>query len=227
MFLNSMVRPFEPMVMRRSALTLVSVLSSTLALGLVAWPWPAAAQDAMSALSGPAPATPYLAADGSFALRVPQSWMVKDDKAHRDRVHLRSLMAPDAFVEMRKLNVSPGARPKQLALIAKETRLSKMPHFKEQVLREMPINGVPAASIMGLYWYQGNAEYPRVVEEIFLVGQNEGYVFHFECFEPMAPMLAPEVNAIYTSFVPHPQAAATSGSAPAQDEGDIWDKLPF
>lgn len=191
-------------------------------------PTAARAQDAMSMMNGPTPMTPYLAADGSFALRVPQSWMVKDDKAHQDRVHLRSLMAPDAFVEMRKIAVSPGARAKQLALIAKETRLSKMPHFKTVVVREMPINGAPAASIMGTYWYQGNAEFPRVVEEIFLVGQKEGYVFHFECFEPMAPMLAPEVNAIYSSFVAHPQAAAPPGAAaPADDEGDVWDKLPF
>ncbi len=191
------------------------------------WANQALAENAMSAMNGPPPTTAFLAADGSFALKVPQSWVVKEDKAHKDRVHLRSLTAPDAFVEMRKIAVSPGARPKQLALIAKDVRLGKMPHFKQQVIREMPVNGIPAASIMGTYWYQGNAEFPRVVEEIFLVGQTQGYVFHFECFEPMAPMLAPEVNAIYTSFVPHVPTAAPAAAPAAEEEGDVWDKLPF
>ena len=204
-------------------------LSRRAALGLAMMLWapaPAWAQEGLAGLNGPPPAQAYLSAEGSFALKVPQSWAIKEEKAHKDRILLRSLMAPDAFVEMRRIPVSPGARPKQLALIAKDVRLGKMPHFRQLLVREMPVGGIPAASIMGTYWYQGNAEYPRLVEEIFLVGQTEGYVFHFECFEPLAQALAPEVNAIYSSFVPHPAPMGPTPAAP-QEEGDVWDKLPF
>ena len=205
---------------RRAALGLALMLGALTPLAA------RAQQGGLPGLNGPPAAQPYLSADGSFALKVPGSWAIKEEKARKDRLLLRSLMAPDAFVEMRKIRVSPGARPKQLALVAKDARLGKMPHFQQLVVREMMVAGMPAASIMGTYWYQGNAEYPRVVEEVFLVGQTEGYVFHFECFEPLAQALAPQVDAIYASFVPHP-SPMTATLPPSQEEGDIWDKLPF
>lgn len=192
---------------------------------LPAWPDAAWAQGMGGGFGGPPPATPFLSGDGSFALKVPGSWAVKEQKGQKDRVSLRSLYAKDAFIEVRRMAVSPGARPKQLVLIAKEARLNKLPHYQDVVMREMVVGGVPAASIMGSYWYQGNAQFPRAVEELFLVSGNEAYVFHFECFEPLAQALAPDVNSIYSSFVAHPVAAP---AAPAgDDEGDVWDKIPF
>lgn len=176
--------------------------------------------------AGPPPTTPYLAADGSFALKVPASWAVKENKAEPDKVTLRALAARDAFVEVRRVQVSENARPKQMVLRAKETRLGKLPHYKEILTREMNVSGAPAASIIGTYWYQGNAQFPRAVEEVFVVFGTEGFMFHFECFEPMLQALAPDVNGIYLSFVPHPAPAAPLTSSPS-DEGDIWDNLPF
>lgn len=186
------------------------------------------AQDGMVGLmQSPQQDVPYLSADGGFALKVPKSWAIKEQKGQIDRVTFRNLQAPDAFVELRRLPVSPGARPKQLALIAEESRLKKMPHYQRLILREMPIHGAPGGTVMGSYWYQGNAEFPRIVEEVFVVVDSEAYVFHFECFEPMAPMLAGDVNGMYESFVAHPAAAATPPIKPVEEEGDVWDKIPF
>jgi hypothetical protein len=210
---------------RRTLLCPWALFALVVVLTLPTLPRQAVAQGIVGGFGGPPPTTPYLSADGSFALRVPGSWAVKEQRGQRDRVTLRSLYAPDAFIEVRRMAVSAGARPKQLVLIAKDARLSKLPHYHDVVVREMSVGGVPAASIMGSYWYQGNVQFPRAVEELFLVNGNEAYVFHFECFEPMAQALAPDVGSIYASFVSHPVNAP---AAPAgDDEGDVWDKIPF
>ena len=176
--------------------------------------------------NGPPPTTPYLAADGSFALKVPATWAIKEHRGDRDKVTLRSLVANDAFIEVRRVPVSANARPKQLVLRAKETRLAKLPHYKELLTRELAVNGSPAASIIGSYWYQGNAQFPRAVEEVFVVFGSEGFMFHFECFDPMLQALAADVNSIYLSFVPHPAPVAPVAPS-AGDDGDVWDNLPF
>lgn len=176
---------------------------------------------------GPAPTAPYLSGDGSFGLRVPMSWAIKEQRQEPGRVLLRSTMAADAFVEVRRFQVTPGARPKQLVLRALESRLSKLPHFASLMRRDLAVAGLPAASVMGTYWYQGNAQFPRAVEELFVVTGNEGYMFHFECFEPMAQALAPDVNSIYLSFAPHPPALAPAPMPNQSDDASPWDSIPF
>ncbi|MEZ4271302.1 MAG: hypothetical protein R3C68_07670 [Myxococcota bacterium] len=190
---------------------------------------PAAAQMANFLMPEPAP---FIAPGRLFSVAVPPPWQV----ALTEDPFTYQLVPPgsgDAFLSIRRLAVPAGAQPRQMALNAIEQRLSKMPLFKMAMRRDVRIAGMPAASVAGTYAFQGNLQFPRALEEIYLVSGDEAFIFHFECFEPQAGAYADALNRIYESFQPRP----TLGSpfAPESDEENFpqletipeSEKVPF
>jgi hypothetical protein len=102
------------------------------------------------------------------------------------------------------LPVPAGASPRQLMLNGLEERLRKLPRFSEGSRREAKINGRLAAAVAGLYYFQGNNQFPRGVEEVYFVDGTTGFIIHFECFQPMAPQFAPILDKFYKSFIAKP-----------------------
>jgi hypothetical protein len=118
--------------------------------------------------------------------------------------------------------VPVGASPRQLLLTALERRLSKLPNFRLAQKRAIHLAGVPAAATVGSYDFHGNAQYPRVVEEIYAVVGTDAYIFHFECATPAAASYAPDVALLYQSFQPR-SAPVTGPFAVEGEEEEIDD----
>lgn len=170
---------------------------------------------------------PYLAPDGSFAAVVPNFWQPREFR-ESNVVEFRMPGAGMAWLQVRRASVAPNTQPRQLLLRARESRLSKLPHFREHGRRDIAIGGNPGAAVIGDYWYQGNAEYPRAVEELFVIVGNEAFEMHFECFAPLADTIHADVMAFYMSFIAHPAARAApppAGAAPNSDA--FFNNLPF
>jgi hypothetical protein len=125
--------------------------------------------------------------------------------------------------------VPKGAHPKQLMRNAVETRLKKLPGFAIAAQREVTVAGYKAAAVTGGYSYQGNIQFPLTVEEIFVVVGSESFVFHFECFSPVAGDLAGDINSFYTTFQPRPASGEASPFSPQEPNEAVPDpnKVPF
>lgn len=176
---------------------------------------------------GPGPGATYRAPDGSFGMALPQAWTPKSWSREKATAFFIIQSQADAWMQVRRVPVLDGAQARQLAARGKEFRLSKLPHFREVGRRDVVFNGVVGASIFGTYWFQGNAQYPRAVEEVYMVVGQEAYEFHFECFEPMAGAIAGDVNRVYASFVPHPALSTPKSAEPDEDLAEKFDKVPF
>ncbi len=173
---------------------------------------------------------PWVAPGRLFSVRVPAGWGVAlhDDDPYT--IDFRGVQRPgNAVVQIRRLAVPKGAHPRQLMLNAIESRLGKLPNFKVVNKRNVQIAGTKGAAVVGTYSYQGNIQYPLVVEEVYLVAGAEAFIFHFECFEPFAVELANDVNLFYASFMPRPPGLdADPFAVPNADPGGINpDKVRF
>lgn len=181
---------------------------------------------AQSMFSARPPAVSYRAPDGSFGFKLPSGW-VQSEWIHAPATAVFTIPnTADVWLQIRRVGVFANTQPRQLAARSREIRLQKLPHYVEAGHRDVSFGGLPGASVFGTYWYQGNAEYPRAVEEVFLISGHEAFAFHFECFAPMANNFGPLMTQLYESFVPYPANGKNTGNS---DDGDltIFDKVPF
>jgi hypothetical protein len=84
--------------------------------------------------------------------------------------------------------------------------------------------------VSGTYYYQGNAQYPRAIEELFVVHGAEAFTFHFECYAGLTSHLGPAVESIYKSFAIRPPANGRGNAPPSPSllPGHLDpDHLPF
>ena len=193
-------------------------------LGVPGRAWAQQQPQQMPNLFGPTGRPAYMAPKRLFKVQLPSGWEAKEFKDQPGLIEFRVTKRPyTAWVQIRHLTVAEGARPKQLALRGRDQRLKLMPHFEMQEEHDLELHGVPAATLTGTFWYQGNAQYPRVVEELYMVSGTDAFVFHFECFEPAADAVSHELNQFYDSFVPRPD----NRPAPAAPEENPLDTIPF
>ncbi len=158
----------------------------------------------------------WVAPDREFAISIPGGWNIYPDQKDPATFHFKPANNPgDAILTVHRFRVPKGASVRQLRLVALEQRLRKMPNFRETGRADAKIDGKPAASITGVYFYQGNAQFPRLVEEVFVVKDEEGFLLHFECFEPMGKSFARTLDRLYKSFVPRPSPGYGSEAPPA------------
>lgn len=159
----------------------------------------------------------YVAPDRLYALSVPVGWnVIKGNNPHE--IQLAPEGPGDPVLFIRRIDVPAGADPMQLAMRALDLRLSKMPGFNLQARRRVTMAGHPAVSLTGNYAFQGNIQFPRVVEEVYLVVGNEAFIFHFECSGTRTQDYISGLTLVYSSFVPRPAEApptpATSEALP-------------
>jgi len=148
---------------------------------------------------------PYVAPGKTFAIKIPSGWSLASATAGRagQEVTFRSTRgAGDAFLSVRSFPTPHTVDPQQLLLRAVEDRLNRLDQFREQQRRKLRLGGMPAASVTGSFNFQGNAQFPRAIEEVFAARAGRAYVLHFECFAPDAQKLAVDVAIMYSSFVP-------------------------
>ncbi|MBI5509560.1 MAG: hypothetical protein HY903_12480 [Deltaproteobacteria bacterium] len=174
--------------------------------------------------------TPYTAPGRLFSVEVPAGWGVALKADDPNTVEFQGVGRPgNATLQIRRLPVPKGAHPRQLLLNAIDRRLKKLPGFKVASRRDTTVAGQKAAAITGSYSYQGNIQFPLVLEEVYVVVGSDAYVFHFECFEPVAGNLAADVNGFYVSFQPRPTGAQPGPFVPKAPEETLPDPdaVPF
>lgn len=184
----------------------------------------AAGADAMFPSRGSA----FTAPDRAFSLTLPSTWQAALVPGETDTVQfLPSNLPGHGSLYIRRLTVPAGAHPRQLLLNSLEGRLKKLPGFRMLQKRDVMVAGHPGAVVVGGFDFHGNAQYPRTLEEVYVVAGTDAYIFHFECAAPAAPAYAADLQKMYASF--QPRAAATN-SAPfaVENEEEVDDSaLPF
>lgn len=149
------------------------------------------------------PPTTFVAPGRLFAVDLPAKWEVKlTDSPYEYQFVPRG--HGDAILYVRRIIVPRGASPKQMALRAAEEHLAALPAFKLLKKRKVTVGGHIGAAVLGTYAYQGNIQYPRVVEEIYIVVGTEAFVFHFDAHEVASAAYAVQLNKFYGSFIPRP-----------------------
>ncbi|MFH1177207.1 MAG: hypothetical protein V1750_07350 [Acidobacteriota bacterium] len=205
-------------------MTLRPVMTSVV-LAAVWLGWPGAAS---AGLFGDEVKT-YVAPGRLFSAQVPTGWTIREGGQtgkNPDEVQFVPAGPDDAVLHVRRVPVPAGADPIQVALRALDERLSKMPMFKLASKKRVTVAGKKAASITGVYAFQGNLQYPRAIEEVFVVVGEEAFVLHFDCFQAMAASYADAVNRFYQSFTPRPTEGATDDSGEAVPFPEI-ETMPF
>ncbi len=168
-------------------------------------------------------AKPFIAPDRMFAVSLPSGWTVKQGD-NPNEVQFYPPGDGNPVMHVRRLDVPAGADPIQLALRALDTRLTKMPGFRLGSKKRVTVGGHRAASVTGTYAFQGNIQFPRAIEEVFVVVGSEAFVLHFDCFEGNASKFAAALNRFYQSFTPRPGTESTPKAEKAFPEVET---MPF
>lgn len=200
--------------MRRISVAILLLLAS-----------PAAAD--LSPFKPPRPPV-YTAPGRLFQLEIGPQWHVGPNEGRDDTVEfqLDNSGRGSALLRIRRRPVAEGAQAKQLMVRALEERRRSLPHLSDVVRGEKMLRSGRASAFTGLFWWQGNAQYKRVVEEVFVVMGKDGFELHLECFPPLYQAMASEREAIYQSFVPRP--SSDHPEAVEQDDEEIhFDNVPF
>ncbi len=212
--------------MRAPALLALLVAASP-AVAAAQLDFPDARPEALPGMGGPS--RTFVAPERAFALEVPPGWGIAPSDKDPATFELRPSDGTDATLLVRRIKVPRGASPRQLVLNALEQRLRKLPAFREGGRRDLKIAGFPAALVEGGYWFQGNAQYPRAVRELYVVSGEVAFALQLDAFEPVAASVAPAVELVYRTFVVHPSASVRPGapSATAPEVGIDTDRIPF
>jgi hypothetical protein len=171
---------------------------------------------------------PFAPTSDAFNVKIPGGWDTILNPFDPDTVtFVPQGRAGEASLSVRHFVVPEGAMPRQLISVAIEKQLSKLPWWKTMSRRDVKLAGHAASSVVGTYKYQGNAQYPRIIEQVAVVVGVDAYVFHFEGFEGLAAELQPEVEKFYRSFVPRPSPVGGGGLFDRPDESLVPKPLPF
>ncbi|MBT6436081.1 MAG: hypothetical protein HOK97_01275 [Deltaproteobacteria bacterium] len=188
---------------------------------------------AQNPLFGPKKPRLFKSPDGLFSIQLPGKWQVSDFRPGQSATFKPIGARVETQLMVQKINVPPGAHPRLLRLKAIENRLGRLPGFKELAKADAMIGGYPAAAITASYHYQGNIQYPRALEEVFIVAGQEAFILHFECFEPDGSSFAAAIGTMYQSFQIRPDQpiAPKTGipqkSVKEEDTGSFVDKVPY
>ena len=160
--------------------------------------------------------------DGLFNIQLPGKWQVVDFRPGQSATLKPAGARAETQLIIQKITVPPGAHPRLLRLKAIENRLGKLPGFRELAKADVTIGGYPAAAITASYHYQGNIQYPRALEEVFIVAGQEAFILHFECFEPDGSSYARAIGTMYQTLEIRPKQPGTPKTGipkkPAQEE---------
>jgi hypothetical protein len=165
--------------------------------------------------------------DGLFKVQLPGKWQITDFRPGESATLKPAGARPETQLIIQRIQVPPGAHPRLLRLKAVENRLGKLPGFRELAKADVVIGGFPAAAITGSYHYQGNIQYPRAVEEVFIVAGNEAFILHFECFEPDGSAYAQAVGMIYQSLQFRPNQKPPTQEPKGQKSQEKEETAPF
>jgi hypothetical protein len=163
--------------------------------------------------------SPFVAPGQLFQISIPYGWtpftVNKDPNAIQFR---NSARGGDAMLTIRKFVVPEEAKPRQLILNAIDTQLSKLPRWRTIQKRDLSIGGAPGASVLGGFAYQGNLQYPRMVEVTFVVYGTEAYSMYFECLDGTGPQYVQELTTFYTTFTPRVAGSTIRGPFSVPDD---------
>ena len=188
---------------------LASLLCGLLCLGIGAVPLVGATESSFAP-----PQRTWFAPGRIFSSQIPDGWGAVALNATTVQFTAFSQAGTGTLV-VERIGVPQGASSQQIMIKVFEERLSKLPSFGVISRRALQIAGQPAATLVGTYLFQGNAKYPRAVEEVVAISGTAAFIFHFECFSGAAQYFSGGLSLIYSTF--RPQMSSPTGPAPATD----------
>ena len=132
-----------------------------------------------------------------------------------------------AKILIERIEVPTGAHPRQLRLRALETHLAQLAGFRNLSQRDIVIAGNPAAVVTGTYPRQGNIQYPRAIEQTFVVQGRDALRIHFECFEPAASQFAAAVALLYSTLTLQTSTDSAPAKAQPKPTPSFVDSVPY
>ena len=197
---------------------LVAILCT---LSGVIWQQNTAQATSLPSLAPPPPKI-YQSPDAFLRFQVPAGWSVIQSNGSEKTVLAPVQTNGDAKILIERIEVPKGAHPRQLRLRAIEAIKTKLSGFQSQSERDIVISGLPAAVLTGTYPWQGNIQYPRALEQVFVVHGTHAIRIHFECFQPLASQHAAAVAVLYKSLLIGPKKASTKGIKPTSGAGSSF-----
>lgn len=169
------------------------------------------------------------APNGMFSAALPVGWLPDSDGTDPDTMVLaapgRGMGTGMLFV--RRISVPAGADARQIMAIAYEERISKLPLFHLLGKKNITVAGQMAAVVTGAYAYQGNIQYPRIVEEAVVVQGVDAFIVHFECMQMDAGALGADMTAFYKSVSFQSRTAPAAAPPPPSAAVGKGMPLPF
>lgn len=161
--------------------------------------FPDTSEASLPGMAAPPPKI-YQSPDSLIAFQVPAGWNVVQVDGSKKTTLAPNKTTGDAKILIERIEVPQGAHPRQLRLRAIEALRTKLSGFQSHGERDILISGKPAAVVTATYPWQGNIQYPRAIEQVFVVSGSHALRIHFECFQPQAAQYAAAVALLYQSL---------------------------
>ena len=182
-----------------------------------------------SSLPGLRPPPPKIhqSPDGFLSFQIPAGWALSEVDGSKKTVLTPIQTGGNAKLLIERIEVPAGAHPRQLRLRSLETHLRKLKGFESLSERDIAISGQPAAVVTGSYPWQGNIQYPRAVEQTFVVLGTHALRIHFECFQPAASTFAPAVALVYSTLTIRSEASNAPAKAQPKPTPSFVDSVGY
>ena len=175
----------------------------------------------------PPPPKIHQSPDGLLSFQIPAGWRLSEVDGSKKTLLIPENTSQHAKILIERIEVPKGAHPRQLRLRSLETHLRQLRGFQALSERDIVISGQAAAVVTGTYPWQGNIQYPRAVEQTFVVQGQRALRIHFECFEPSAAHFAPSVALLYSTLVLQSAASSDPAKAKPKPTPSFVDSVPY
>jgi hypothetical protein len=145
----------------------------------------------------------YHAPNGRWRMPIPSSFAISDDETTPDFVVFNG--ASRGFgvkLIVQRVKVVPGASSSQLMLSTRDGPLAKLPHFAVLQTKKVSAAGRPCVNLVGRYDYEGNKNFPQIVDQTYIVDGGDGFILHFEVNEAGYDSLVQRIADLQKHFTP-------------------------
>lgn len=172
---------------------------------------------------------PYIAPDRTFSINIPREWQLQPPTPAQP--HTVTLGGPAKYgsgvLTITHIGVRAGAKAASLLRRRLAKPLGQLPRFEVIQRRKIALGTLRGPSVLARYAFQGNLQFPRLIEESIVVVGQDAYIFHFDGFAAAAPNYVPDLEAIYGSFLPRPAAALPDPYRESDKPLQDIERIPF
>ncbi|MBI5497812.1 MAG: hypothetical protein HY904_22585 [Deltaproteobacteria bacterium] len=139
---------------------------------------------------------PFEHSTGLYAFLPPGGWNCQQQ---RDSSVQCQASSTGAMLRIEHWTIE-GQLDSELMAFNEERKLQKLPHFRKNGGGRLLLGDVKASIRSFVFDYQGNAEYPVAVEELYVVSGGKAIRVHFEVMARAMPSHARDLKQLYDTF---------------------------